>query len=352
MNTRFITFLCCLFNLASWAMSRSMINELVHEDQIEISIEPKNKYGLEILKAMENDKDLEHLSSEKFPHFIETLTKFVDELGLPKIKISLNFTEKSFCAADDTLCVGIHPDSMLFDQQFSDEDIECILAHELGHLKLRHESQTNTLNNTAIRLVKLLCGTALCCYLFQSYMDENFILWSSLLISSIGATSSVLFEKLGATYLYRLLMRQAEFEADKIKAQLTSVPRAVNALRKTYQNTLETVYKPALHKMQDKFEESNGTSNFLNRNFYILEYVLNKHESEKLTSKLGSLQQVVHRIKVKLSQLFSTHPSYDERIKAIEENSSGNRVTLGIKNILGSCASFFGAIGLPVKNTL
>jgi STE24 endopeptidase len=140
---------------------------------------------------------------------------------------------------------------VLFDtlkERLSDDEIEAVLAHEIGHLKLRH---------IARRLVMSL-GIGLLAFALMGYLSQQAWFYAVFLLDPAIATtfpfaSVLMFVLVFPTFAYwfrfagNLLSRRHEFEADHYAATKASAGNLISALVKLHKDNASTLTPDPLY---------------------------------------------------------------------------------------------------------
>ena len=140
---------------------------------------------------------------------------------------------------------------VLFDtlkERLSDDEIEAVLAHEIGHLKLRH---------IARRLVMSL-GISLLAFALMGYLSQQAWFYAVFLLDPALATtfpfvSVLMFALVFPTFAYwfrfagNLMSRRHEFEADHYAATKASAAHLISALVKLHRDNASTLTPDPLY---------------------------------------------------------------------------------------------------------
>lgn len=129
-------------------------------------------------------------------------------------------------------------------KQLSGEEIEAVLAHELGHFKRRH----------IIKRLAWMFGASLIGFWVLAQLMHADWFYQGLGVTTQGtATALTLFLLVSPVFTFLLhpisarLSRRHEFEADQYAAQTASAPALVRALVKLYQDNAATLTPDPLH---------------------------------------------------------------------------------------------------------
>tara|TARA_B100000674_G_scaffold177249_2_gene143540 strand:- start:31076 stop:32332 length:1257 start_codon:yes stop_codon:yes gene_type:complete len=126
----------------------------------------------------------------------------------------------------------------------SDEQIEAVLAHELGHFKHKHVSKMIKLNG-----LLSLAGLALLGWLsqqnwfFSSFGIENYSEAASLAIFFLIIPVFTFF----LTPLKSLMSRKHEYEADNFAAEITDAQWLIDGLTNMYKDNASTVTSDSIY---------------------------------------------------------------------------------------------------------
>ncbi len=129
-------------------------------------------------------------------------------------------------------------------KQLSGEEIEAVLAHELGHFKRRHILK---------RLAWLFGASLLGLWVLAQLMETPWSYTALGVATANTATALALFMLVLPVFtfplhpLMALLSRRHEFEADQYAAQTASAPALIRALVKLYQDNAATLTPDPLH---------------------------------------------------------------------------------------------------------
>ncbi len=140
---------------------------------------------------------------------------------------------------------------VLFDtlkERLSDDEIEAVLAHEIGHLKLRHIAQ---------RLVMSL-GISLLAFALMGYLSRQAWFYAVFLLDPALArtfpfAAVLMFVLVFPTFAYwfrfagNLLSRRHEFEADHYAATKASAGNLISALVKLHRDNASTLTPDPLY---------------------------------------------------------------------------------------------------------
>jgi len=136
---------------------------------------------------------------------------------------------------------------VLFDtllQRLDNDEIEAVLAHELGHFKLRH----------IIKRIALMFGLSLGFLALLGWLIDNPWFYAGLGVSTQStAMALVLFFLVMPAFifpfepLFSLYSRKHEFEADDYAARHASAPHLAQALVKLYQDNAATLTPDPLY---------------------------------------------------------------------------------------------------------
>ena len=142
-------------------------------------------------------------------------------------------------------------------KQMKVEEIEAVLAHEVGHYKLGHIPKRMALSF----FLGLLSFAVLAGLLKSSWFYESLGLPSSLLGSFsslvVGLSLSMGFFTYWITPLSNYLSRRHEYEADEFAKQSVNSPEPlISALRKLY---VENLNHPIPHRIMASFHYSHPT---------------------------------------------------------------------------------------------
>jgi STE24 endopeptidase len=129
-------------------------------------------------------------------------------------------------------------------KQLSGEEIEAVLAHELGHFKRRHIVK---------RLAWMFGAMLVALWVLAQLMQAAWFYQGLGVSTQTIATALTLFLLVSPVFTFLLhplsarLSRRHEFEADQYAAQTASAPALVRALVKLYQDNAATLTPDPLH---------------------------------------------------------------------------------------------------------
>jgi STE24 endopeptidase len=125
-------------------------------------------------------------------------------------------------------------------------EIEAVLAHELGHFKLRHVIK---------RIVWLFAGSLAVLWLLAQLMNQSWFYTGLNVHTPSNAMALILFFIVVPQFTFLLhpvtsyLSRKHEFEADAYAAQHASVTDLISALVKLYKDNAATLTPDPLHSV-------------------------------------------------------------------------------------------------------
>ena len=129
-------------------------------------------------------------------------------------------------------------------KNLSEDEIEAVLAHELGHFKRRHIIK---------RMAWLFAGSLVGLWLLATLMQADWFYAGLGVTTHTTATALLLFVLVSPVFTFLLhpvlarLSRQHEFEADQYAAQTASATALIRALVKLYEDNASTLTPDPIH---------------------------------------------------------------------------------------------------------
>ena len=129
-------------------------------------------------------------------------------------------------------------------KNLSGDEIEAVLAHELGHFKRRHIIK---------RMAWLFAGSLVGLWLLATLMQADWFYAGLGVTTHTTATALLLFVLVSPVFTFLLqpllarLSRQHEFEADQYAAQTASATALIQALVKLYEDNASTLTPDPIH---------------------------------------------------------------------------------------------------------
>jgi len=129
-------------------------------------------------------------------------------------------------------------------KNLSGDEIEAVLAHELGHFKRRHIIK---------RMAWLFAGSLVGLWLLATLMQADWFYAGLGVATHTTATALLLFVLVSPVFTFLLhpllarLSRQHEFEADQYAAQTASATALIRALVKLYADNASTLTPDPIH---------------------------------------------------------------------------------------------------------
>jgi STE24 endopeptidase len=129
-------------------------------------------------------------------------------------------------------------------KNLSGDEIEAVLAHELGHFKRRHIIK---------RMAWLFAGSLVGLWLLATLMQADWFYAGLGVTTHTTATALLLFVLVSPVFTFLLqpllarLSRQHEFEADQYAAQTASATALIRALVKLYEDNASTLTPDPIH---------------------------------------------------------------------------------------------------------
>jgi STE24 endopeptidase len=129
-------------------------------------------------------------------------------------------------------------------KNLSEDEIEAVLAHELGHFKRRHIIK---------RMAWLFAGSLVGLWLLATLMQADWFYAGLGVTTHTTATALLLFVLVSPVFTFLLhplnarLSRKHEFEADQYAAQTASATALVRALVKLYEDNASTLTPDPIH---------------------------------------------------------------------------------------------------------
>jgi STE24 endopeptidase len=129
-------------------------------------------------------------------------------------------------------------------KNLSEDEIEAVLAHELGHFKRRHIIK---------RMAWLFAGSLVGLWLLATLMQADWFYAGLGVTMHTTATALLLFVLVSPVFTFLLhplnarLSRKHEFEADQYAAQTASATALVRALVKLYEDNASTLTPDPIH---------------------------------------------------------------------------------------------------------
>lgn len=129
-------------------------------------------------------------------------------------------------------------------KNLSGDEIEAVLAHELGHFKRRHIVK---------RMVWLFCASLIGLWILAYLMQASWFYTGLGVTTQSAATALLLFVLVSPVFTFLLhplsarLSRKHEFEADQYAAQTSSAQALIHALVKMYEDNASTLTPDPIH---------------------------------------------------------------------------------------------------------
>ena len=129
-------------------------------------------------------------------------------------------------------------------KNLSEDEIEAVLAHELGHFKRRHIIK---------RMAWLFAGSLVGLWLLATLMQADWFYAGLGVTTHTTATALLLFVLVSPVFTFLLhpvlarLSRKHEFEADQYAAQTASATALIRALVKLYEDNASTLTPDPIH---------------------------------------------------------------------------------------------------------
>jgi len=129
-------------------------------------------------------------------------------------------------------------------KNLSTEEIEAVLAHELGHFKRRHILK---------RMAWLFAGSLVALWVLAQLMQADWFYNGLGVLTQNTATALLLFILVSPVFTFLLqpllsrLSRQHEFEADQYAAQTATAAALIQALVKMYEDNAATLTPDPVH---------------------------------------------------------------------------------------------------------
>ncbi len=223
------------------------------------------------------------IGEDEYPELHRMVESLATRAGLPKPKVGIMASPvpNAFATGrSPSNAVVAVTDSIM--RVLTREELEAVLAHEMAHVKNR-DMLTLTMASFISMLAFLIMRNWIFIGLFNS-RDNNM---GALIL--VYVVSIIVW--LVSTLLTRALSRYREFAADRGSAELTDNPRALISALQKISGRMD--YVPA-----EKKQEVEGANAFF-----------------IIPALSGNT----------LMELFSTHPSLEKRVAALEELAAGTR---------------------------
>jgi len=129
-------------------------------------------------------------------------------------------------------------------KNLSGDEIEAVLAHELGHFKRRHILK---------RMAWIFAGSLLALWVLAQLMQADWFYTGLGVSTQNTATALLLFILVSPVFTFLLqpllarLSRKHEFEADQYAAQTATAPALIRALVKLYEDNASTLTPDPVH---------------------------------------------------------------------------------------------------------